>query len=379
MPITTAAQIEHCNATGRQPVVFIHGLWLLASSWERWTTVFEEAGYAALAPGWPDDPETVAEPTRIRRSLRARRWAGSQTTSRRSSEGSSASRRSSGTPSAACWRRYLAGRGLSRRLGRDRPGTVSAACCRSRSRCCARLLPVLRNPLNYRRAVALTYDQFRYAFANAVSEDEAQGAVPSVRRPGAGRSALPGGDRERQPVSAETKVDRANPDRGPLLIARGRARTTPWHRADPACLVQEAAPQLRRHRVRRARGPRALADDRQRLARDRRHGARVRPALRASLTDLRLLHLLARRRGNGVAATGRGAAQDPSHASGRVPVRCSASSAAAGSPAALSCAARRSDADSRARWRTARAWKRSSDAGGVASAKRLPESWTSRA
>src|SRR5213595_2898829 len=54
-------QIEQANAAGRTPVVFIHGLWLLPSSWDRWAQVFEEAGYAALTPSWPDDPETVDE------------------------------------------------------------------------------------------------------------------------------------------------------------------------------------------------------------------------------------------------------------------------------------------------------------------------------
>src|SRR5229473_264013 len=58
---TTAEQIEHANSTGLTPVVFIHGLWLLPTSWDRWAAVFEKAGYTALAPGWPDDPETVAE------------------------------------------------------------------------------------------------------------------------------------------------------------------------------------------------------------------------------------------------------------------------------------------------------------------------------
>ena len=56
-----AEQISEANASGKTPVVFVHGLWLLPSSWDRWRTVFEEAGYATLAPGWPDDPETVEE------------------------------------------------------------------------------------------------------------------------------------------------------------------------------------------------------------------------------------------------------------------------------------------------------------------------------
>src|SRR5438105_13494428 len=54
-------QIDEANASGRPAAVFIHGLWLLPSSWDRWATVFEEAGYTTLAPSWPDDPETVDE------------------------------------------------------------------------------------------------------------------------------------------------------------------------------------------------------------------------------------------------------------------------------------------------------------------------------
>src|SRR5680860_91436 len=54
-------QVEEANASGRTPVVFIHGLWLLPSSWDNWAQLFEEAGYAAVTPSWPDDPETVEE------------------------------------------------------------------------------------------------------------------------------------------------------------------------------------------------------------------------------------------------------------------------------------------------------------------------------
>src|SRR5947199_2159918 len=54
-------QVEQANASGKTPVVFIHGLWLLPSSWDRWADVFEQAGYAALTPSWPDDPETIKE------------------------------------------------------------------------------------------------------------------------------------------------------------------------------------------------------------------------------------------------------------------------------------------------------------------------------
>jgi pimeloyl-ACP methyl ester carboxylesterase len=62
-PITEreTQQIEQANASGKTPVVFIHGLWLLPSSWDRWAALFEEAGYAPVTPVWPDDPETVEQ------------------------------------------------------------------------------------------------------------------------------------------------------------------------------------------------------------------------------------------------------------------------------------------------------------------------------
>src|SRR5439155_14282317 len=52
-------QVKRANGSGRPPVVFVHGLWLLPNSWERWAGLFEEAGYTTVTPGWPDDPETV--------------------------------------------------------------------------------------------------------------------------------------------------------------------------------------------------------------------------------------------------------------------------------------------------------------------------------
>jgi non-heme chloroperoxidase len=64
MPVITGReqeQISKANASGLPPVVFVHGLWLLPSSWDRWATVFEEAGYVPLTPSWPDDPDTVGE------------------------------------------------------------------------------------------------------------------------------------------------------------------------------------------------------------------------------------------------------------------------------------------------------------------------------
>ncbi len=55
----TTEQVAKANGSGRTPVVFVHGLWLLPNSWDRWAAVFDQAGYAPVSPGWPDDPETV--------------------------------------------------------------------------------------------------------------------------------------------------------------------------------------------------------------------------------------------------------------------------------------------------------------------------------
>ena len=61
MPITDRekSEVDAANLSGKQPVAFIHGLWLLPNSWDRWASLFEEAGYAPVTPTWPDDPETV--------------------------------------------------------------------------------------------------------------------------------------------------------------------------------------------------------------------------------------------------------------------------------------------------------------------------------
>src|ERR1700710_2593021 len=55
------AEIDAANASGKTPVLFVHGLWLLSSSWMPWRQLFESEGYSTLAPTWPGDPATVEE------------------------------------------------------------------------------------------------------------------------------------------------------------------------------------------------------------------------------------------------------------------------------------------------------------------------------
>jgi hypothetical protein len=85
-------QIEQANASGRTPVVLIHGLWLLASSWDRWAEHFAQAGYAPVSPGWPDDPDTVEEAIADPRPSPTRPSARWPITTRASSASSAASR-----------------------------------------------------------------------------------------------------------------------------------------------------------------------------------------------------------------------------------------------------------------------------------------------
>ena len=102
-PSARRSRSRTANASGRTPVVFVHGLWLLPSSWDRWAELFEEAGYAPLTPGWPDDPETVERGARQPGGLRRQgRRPGRRPLRRGDRAGSSASRRSSVTRSAGC-------------------------------------------------------------------------------------------------------------------------------------------------------------------------------------------------------------------------------------------------------------------------------------
>src|SRR5690242_16376905 len=71
-------EIDRANGLGLMPVVFVHGLWLLSSSWDPWRAVFEEAGFATVAPGWPDDPATV-EAARANPSVFANKTIGAVT------------------------------------------------------------------------------------------------------------------------------------------------------------------------------------------------------------------------------------------------------------------------------------------------------------
>jgi pimeloyl-ACP methyl ester carboxylesterase len=220
-------KIDRANASDLTPVVFIHGLWLLPSSWDRWAAVFEEAGYTALTPGWPDDPETVAE-ANTHPEVFAHKTVG-QVADHFADVIGQLDRKPAviGHSFGGLIAQMIAGRGLSAVTVAVDPAPfrgvlpLPISALRSAS-------PVLGNPANRGRAVPLSYEQFRFAFANAVSEEEAKELYETYAVPASGKPIFQAAAANLNPWT-EAKVDSKNPDRGPLLIISGeRDHTVPW-------------------------------------------------------------------------------------------------------------------------------------------------------
>jgi pimeloyl-ACP methyl ester carboxylesterase len=215
----TDDQIARANASGHTPVVFIHGLWLLPSSWDRWATVFADAGYAPLTPGWPDDPPSV-EQANANPEVFAHKSIGQVADHYVQVIGDLSKKPALiGHSFGGLLTQILAGRGLSAVSVAIDPapfrGVLPLPISSLKS-----AWPVLGNPLNRNRAVPLTYDQFRYGFANAVSEEEARDLYETFAVPASGTPLFQAATANLNPWT-EDKVDTENPARGPLLIISG--------------------------------------------------------------------------------------------------------------------------------------------------------------
>ena len=223
----TADQIDRANATGLTPVVFVHGLWLLPSSWDRWAGVFEEAGYTALTPGWPDDPETVEE-ANAHPEVFAHKSVGQVANHYADVIGQLKKKPAViGHSIGGLLVQMVAGRGLSAATVAIDPGPFRGVLPLPYS-ALKSSAPVLGNPANRNRAVPLTFDQFRYGFANAVSEDEAKELYETFAVPASGVPLFQAAAANLNPWT-EVKVDTLNPDRGPLLIISGeKDNQVPW-------------------------------------------------------------------------------------------------------------------------------------------------------
>jgi non-heme chloroperoxidase len=220
-------QIAQANASRRIPVVFIHGLWLLASSWDRWAEYFEQVGYAPVSPGWPDDPDTVEEAL-ANPEVFADKTIG-QVADHYSNVIGQLSRKPAviGHSFGGLLAQIVAGRGLAAVTVAIDPAPfrgipqLPLSALRAGS-------PVLGNPANRHRAVPLTYEQFRYSFANAVDEDQARRLYDTFAVPAPGAPLWQAAAANFNPRT-EDKVDVKNPERGPMLIVSGEYDHTVPH------------------------------------------------------------------------------------------------------------------------------------------------------
>jgi pimeloyl-ACP methyl ester carboxylesterase len=220
-------EIDRANGSGLRPVVFVHGLWLLSSSWDRWRALFEQNGYSTLAPGWPDDPETVEEANADPEAFAHKKIK--QVTDHYVD----AIRRLNAKPAVVG---HSFGGLIAQRLAGEGVAAATVAIDPAPFR---GVLPlplsalksasaVLANPLNYARAVALSFDQFRFAFANAVDEGEARELYETFAVPAPGAPLFQAATANLNPWT-EAQVDTENPARGPLLIISGeKDNTVPW-------------------------------------------------------------------------------------------------------------------------------------------------------
>jgi pimeloyl-ACP methyl ester carboxylesterase len=208
-------------------VVFVHGLWMLSGSWDPWRKFFDEAGYSTVAPSWPDDPDTVEEG-----NANPDRFAGKTVGQIAAHLESTIGKLTMppvviGHSFGGLLVQILAGRGLAKATVAIDPapfrGVLPLPISALRS-----AFPVLKNPANRRRAVALTYDEFRYGFANAVEPDEAKELHQRFAVPGSGRPLFQAATANFNP-GTDCKVDSRNPNRGPLLIVSGeKDHIVPW-------------------------------------------------------------------------------------------------------------------------------------------------------
>jgi pimeloyl-ACP methyl ester carboxylesterase len=234
-------EIEAANASGNIPVVLIHGLWVLPSSWANWVEFFKQAGYAPLTPDWPDDPATV-EAARANPKVLAKKTlkqAADHTT-----EIINALAKKPvvmGHSTGGLLAQMLAGRGLSAATVAIDPGVFRGVLplpppvWKSSG-------PFLINPLTRGRAITLTFKQFKYGWANALGESEAKELYDMYHVAASGIALVQMGNANINPWT-QAKVDTKNPARGPLLIIDGeKDHTVPWAIANAAYKRQKRNP-----------------------------------------------------------------------------------------------------------------------------------------
>ncbi len=213
------AEVDAANDTGRRPVVFIHGLWLLSSSWDRWRRLFEDAGYATVAPGWPDDPETVSKAREdpgvfAHKMVKAVTEHYLEAIDRLTTEPAVIGHSFGGLIA-----QQVAGEGASAATVAIDPAPgrgilpVPTSALKSGA-------PVVGNPVNYGRAVTLTLEEFTYGWANALDDEETKALYEEFHVAASGSPIFQAVAANLNPFS-QTKVKFSAEDRGPILIVSG--------------------------------------------------------------------------------------------------------------------------------------------------------------
>src|SRR5499427_1696546 len=234
-------EIESANASGNTPVVFIHGLWVLPSSWANWADFFSQAGYAPLTPDWPGDPETVDE-ARANPDVFAKRTL--KQVADHSIEIIDALDKKPavmGHSTGGLVAQMIAGQGLSATTVAIDPGVFRGVLPLPGS-VLKGVGPFLINPLTRGREITLTFKQFTYGWANALDEKEAKKLYDTYHVACSGIALVQMGNANINPWT-QAKVDTKNPNRGPLLIIDGeKDHTVPWAIADAAYKQQQKNP-----------------------------------------------------------------------------------------------------------------------------------------
>ena len=236
-------EIEAANASGNTPVVLIHGLWLLPSSWASWVDFFKEAGYAPLTPDFPDDPATVAE-ARANPAVFAKKTL-KQIEDHTVEIVHALNKRPvvMGHSTGGLFAQMVAGKGLAAATVAIDPGVFRGVLPLPAS-VLKGVGPFLINPLTRSRAITLTFKQFKYSWANALDDLEAKQLYDTYHVAASGIALAQMGDANLNPWT-QAKVDTKNPERGPLLIIDGeKDHTVPWAIAHAAYGRQKRNPSV---------------------------------------------------------------------------------------------------------------------------------------
>ncbi len=204
-------------STSRPPIVFVHGLWLHAESWAPWLTLFRASGYEAIAAQWPGDGATTEATRRAPAALAG--FGVAEIADFIAAQFKGTRPIVIGHSFGGLLAQNLLGRNLATAAIAIDPAPIQGVWQLPLSTLRASF-PVLGNPLNYGKIVALTEAQFRYAFANAVSEVEARELYARFAIAAPGRPLFQAATASMNPWSA-TKVDTGNQGRGPLLFTAG--------------------------------------------------------------------------------------------------------------------------------------------------------------